>query len=317
MDITWRTAPAWLALLLGGGVFIDAQQPLGQRTPNADGVQVLPVQGNVYLLAGAGQANAAVQVGKDGALLVDTMTASMADALTAALRSLTAKPVRIIVDTSFHPERTGGNELMQARGATGLTQVPGGLATIIAHENVLNRLTAPVASQRTPPAQKGLPTSEFSTPQKDFYFNGEPIVVYHEPRAHSDGDSIVFFRRSDVIAAGDVFTPDRYPLIDLESGGSVNGLIDALNHILVLTVPEKLQDGGTRVIPGHGRISNEADVVEYRDMVLIVRDRVRDAIAKGQSRAQVRDARLVLDYENRYGPADAFVDAVYTSLGGR
>jgi glyoxylase-like metal-dependent hydrolase (beta-lactamase superfamily II) len=202
-------------------------------------------------------------------------------------------------------------------GTTGLTAVLGGGATVVAHENVLNRLTAPVASQRTPPAQRGLPTSEYSTPQKDFYFNGEPVVVMHEPDAHTDSDSIVFFRRSDVIAVGDLFVPDRYPLIDTAAGGTVDGLIAALNHILLLTVPERLQDGGTRIVPGHGRVANEADVVEYRDMVVIVRDRVRAAVASGRPAAEIKAAGLTLDYDKAYGSPNAFLDAVIATVGAR
>lgn len=268
------------------------------------------------MIAG-GASNMVVQIGKDGVLLVDTMVADAVPQITDVLRTLTDKPIRVIVNTSVTADHVGGNDALQSLGTTGLTAVPGGGATVVAHENVLNRLTAPVRSQRTPPPQKGLPTSEYSTPQKDFYFNGEPVVVMHEPRAHTDGDSIVFFRRSDVIAVGDLFVPGQYPVIDVAAGGSVDGLIAALNHVLLLTVPEKLQDGGTRVVPGHGRISNEADVVEYRDMVVIVRDRVRDALAKGQTAAQIRAAGLTLDYDTVYGQADRFLDAVMASLGGR
>src|SRR5262249_49809492 len=158
------------------------------------------------------------------------------------------------------------------------------------NENVLNRMT-------TAPAQHGLPNDEYFTPTKDFFFNGEAIVIFHQEKAHTDGDSIVFFRRSDVISTGDIFTQDRYPVIDLEKGGSVRGLLAALNFILHLTVPERLQDGGTRVIPGHGRICNEADVVEYRDMVTIVRDRIEALINKGNTLAQVKAARPTLDYD--------------------
>jgi len=143
------------------------------------------------------------------------------------------------------------------------------------------------------------------------------VVIMHEPNAHSDGDSIVFFRRSDVLAVGNLFTPDRYPMIDLARGGSIKGYIDALNHLLRLTVPERLQEGGTRVVPGHGRLCNEADVVEYRDMVTIVRDRIQDSLKKGMTLAQVKAAKPTLDYDNQYGPGDAFIETVYKSLGGK
>jgi len=143
------------------------------------------------------------------------------------------------------------------------------------------------------------------------------VIVFHEPKAHTDGDSMVFFRRSDVISTGDIFTPERYPFLDVEHGGGVQGEIDALNHILRLTVPEHLQEGGTRVVPGHGRLCDEADVVDYREMVTIIRDRVQDLIKKGNTLAQVKAAKPSLDYDTRYGPGDTFVEAVYKSLGGK
>jgi cyclase len=214
-------------------------------------------------------------------------------------------------------DHIGGNELLAKAGAPGASVPDGGGATVIAQQNVLNRLTSPVTGKETPPPQHGLPNDEYDTPTKDFYFNGEPVIVFHEPKAHTDGDSIVLFRRSDIISAGDIFTPDRYPEIDLEHGGSVQGLIAALNHLLLLTVPEHLQDGGTRVIPGHGRLCNEADVVEYRNMVTIVRDRIQDMIHKDKTLAQVKAARPTLDYDTQYGSGDRFVEAVYKSLGGK
>ena len=130
-------------------------------------------------------------------------------------------------------------------------------------------------------------------------------MVYHMPAAHTDGDSVVFFRRSDVISAGDIFTPNNYPFLDLARGGSVQGEIDALNHIIELTVPAKYQEGGTYVIPGHGRLCEEADVVEYRDMVTIIRDRIQDLIRKGKTLDQVKAAKPTLDYDTQYGTQPA------------
>ena len=285
---------------------------------NPDNVQLhtLPVQGNVYMITGAGL-NIAAQVGKDGVLLVDTMPAALVPKIVAELRKLTDQPIRYVVDTSMTPDHVAGNDALIPFGATGATQVAGGGPTIIAHENVLNRMTTPVKSNQTPPPQRGLPNDEYFTPTKDLYFNGEPVVVIHEPNAHTDGDSLVMFRRSDVIAAGDIFTPDRYPEIDLAHGGSVQGLLAALNHLLHLTVPERLQDGGTRVIPGHGRLCNEADVVEYRDMVTIVRDRIQNSIKKGMTLPQVKASQPTQDYDNQYGPGDAFIETVYKSQGGK
>jgi glyoxylase-like metal-dependent hydrolase (beta-lactamase superfamily II) len=267
-----------------------------------------PVQGNVTLIAG-GAANVTVQIGKDGVLLVDTLSESSAPAVAAAVKTLSPLPIRYIVDTSMDPDHVGGNAALAAIGAS---PAPGGGATMIAHENVVNRMARP-----TPGRQPGLPNDEYFTETKDFYFNGEPVFVIHAAAAHTDGDSIVLFRRSDVIAAGDVFTPDRYPAIDLARGGSVQGLLAALNRLLFLAVPERLQEGGTRIIPGHGRLSNEADVVEYRDMVTIVRDRIQAMVGKGMTLEQIKAAKPALDYEPRYGAPDAFVEAVYGSLRGR
>ncbi|MGH9147504.1 MAG: hypothetical protein ACRD1Q_12395, partial [Vicinamibacterales bacterium] len=159
----------------------------------------------------------------------------------------------------------------------------------------------------------------FTAKFKAMYLNGEGIQVIHQPAAHTDGDSVVFFRRSDVVSAGDVFTPDRYPVIDLDRGGRVEGIIAALNRVLAITVPENFQERGTYVIPGHGRLSDEADVVEYRDMVVIIRDRVQNLIKKGSTLEQVKAAKPSRDYDGEYGAAgaDRFVEAVYHSLAAR
>jgi cyclase len=286
--------------------------------PNLDTAElhVLPVQGNTYMLLGPG-GNITIQTGKDGVLLVDTMFAPLAPRIAAEIRKLTDKPIRYIIDTHVHGDHVGGNEPLQKMGAVGASPVAGGGATVIAHANVLNRMTQPVTGNQTPAPQTGLPNDEYDTPTKDFFFNGEAVVIFHEPKAHTDGDSIVFFRRSDVLSVGDIFTPERYPFIDLARGGSIQGEIDALNHILRLTVPEHLQEGGTRVVPGHGRLCGEADVVEYREMVTIIRDRVQDALKRGLNLEQVKAAQLTLDYDPQYGASDAFVESVYKSLGGK
>ena len=165
-----------------------------------------------------------------------------------------------------------------------------------------------------------MPEDEYFTPFKDLRFNGEAIIIYHEPNAHTDGDSVVLFRGSDVVSTGDIFTPEGYPLIDLQRGGSIEGEISALNHILDLTVPGKTQDGGTYVIPGHGRICDEADVVEFRDMVVIIRDRIKEMIKRRMTLDQVKAAKPSRDYdteyisENSFVKADQFVEAIYKSL---
>jgi glyoxylase-like metal-dependent hydrolase (beta-lactamase superfamily II) len=214
---------------------------------------------------------------------------------------------------------TGGNAEVAALGTFGSTpslapgEAPG--ASLVAHENVMLHLTALSSESRDPFPSAGIPRDAYILPLKDIYFNGEPVFIMHEPSAHSDGDSIVLFRKSDTIAVGDLFTPGRYPVIDLERGGNVQGLIRALNHVLDLAVPQRLQDGGTRIIPGSGRLSNEADVVEYRNMVAIVRDRVRDLRDKGMSLAEIQAARLTRDYDTEYeGSGEAFVESIYESL---
>lgn len=283
---------------------------------NFDNTQehLLPVQGNTYMLAGAG-GNTTLQVGKDGVLVVDTQYAEMAPKILSEIRKLSDKSIVWMVNTHIDQDHSGGNAALAKLG-----RGPGPGPRIIAHENVLNRMTQRVPNQ-PPVPDEALPNDEYGTPQKDLFFNGEAVVIYHMPRAHTDGDSIVFFRRSDVVSVGDIFTPDQWPAIDLARGGSVEGTLDALNYILTLTVPERYQDGGTLVVPGHGRISNEADVVEYRNMLTIVRDRVQDLLKKGMTLEQVKAARPARDYETEYSERglwtkDMFVEAVYRSLNG-
>ncbi len=301
-----------LAAAAGGA---GAQPNRGGAPQNLDNVELhlIPVQGNVYMLMGAG-GNVTIQAGSDGVLLVDTMFAPLAPRIAAEIKKISPLPIRYIIDTHVHGDHIGGNEALAKMGAPGASPTDTGGATIIAHENVVNRMTKPAEKGQTPAATPGLPNDEYFTRTKDFYFNGEPIFVIHEPNAHTDGDSIVLFRRSDTISAGDIFTPERYPIIDLERGGSVQGELDALNHILHLTVPARLQEGGTRVIPGHGRLCDEAEVVEYRNMITIVRDRIQAMIKQGMTLEQVQAARPTLDYDPQYGSGERFVEAVYKSL---
>lgn len=304
---------------------VPVQQPqVGARQQNRSGeVQVLKVQGNVYLLAGGG-GNIAVQIGDQGVLLVDTGVAEASDKVLAAIRKLSDKPIQYIVNTHFHADHTGGNDAIRKAGVTitganvagNLTDASQG-AQIIAHENVLNRMSAPTGKQAPTPFG-AWPTETFVEGQKELYFNDEPIEIQFQRATHTDGDSVVMFRHSDVVSTGDIFVTTSYPFIGIERGGSVQGEIDALNHILDLTIPKHDEEGGTYVIPGHGRICDEFDVLEYRDMVTIVRDRVQASIKKGMTMEQVKAAGLTKDYDARYGKApgatDRFVEEVYKSL---
>jgi glyoxylase-like metal-dependent hydrolase (beta-lactamase superfamily II) len=284
----------------------------------------MPVQGNVHVIIGAGS-NVTVQVGNLGVVLVDTGTAQNADALLTSLRQLTNRPVRNIINTHAHADHVGGNEKIGASGAPisgrGVAQVGAGTAPraeIIAHEETLNRMSAPAGSQAPTPVS-AWPTSTFSGKHKEFFYNGEGIQIVHVPSAHTDGDTLVFFRRSDVIATGDIYSTVSYPIIDAQRGGSITGVLDGLNQLLDLVISGEKTEGGTMIVPGHGRISDEADLVEYRDMVTIVRDRMQDMINRGMTLAQVQAARPTMEYDGLYGSAQGwstnqFVEAVYGGL---
>jgi cyclase len=277
-----------------------------------ESIETYHVQGNVHVLLGAG-ANVAMQVGEDGVLVVDTGSRASREALLAAIREISDGPIRWIVNTSAELDHTGGNETVSQAGMT----VNGNPAAIISHENVLARMTAanrPVTE---------MPLNTFFEAGRDFYFNGEAVFLHHVPNAHSDGDIVVYFRGSDVLVAGDLFVTTQYPVIDVAAGGGIDGTIDGLNLMLDIAVPAYLQEGGTYVIPGHGRIGDEADILTFRDMLVIVRARIADLIAQGKTLAQVQEARPALDYDLRYGNDDGgwtsadFVEAIYTDLKAR
>jgi cyclase len=183
------------------------------------------------------------------------------------------------------------------------------------------RMSAPTG-QKSPYPSEAWPSETFSNEQKAMYMNGEAVITMHQPAAHSDGDSFVLFRRSDVIAAGDILDTTRFPMIDVAHGGSIQGEIDALNRLIAMTVPPVpwvWREGGTYVIPGHGRICEQSDVVEYRDMVTILRDIIRDMIKRGMTLEQVQAAdptKPYYQYGSKTGPwtTDMFVEAVYKSL---
>jgi glyoxylase-like metal-dependent hydrolase (beta-lactamase superfamily II) len=268
-------------------------------------VETFHVQGNVYMLVGAG-ANVAVQIGDEGVIVVDTGAAPARERVLAAIRKLSNKPIRWMINTNADPDHTGGNETVSQAGET----VNGNPAAIIAHENVLARMT-----ERSRPVTER-PLNTFFEETRDFHFNGEAVFLYHYPGGHTDGDAFVYFRNSDVLVAGDLFLTTTYPVIDAASGGGVDGFLKALNKMLDIAVPKYLQEGGTYIIPGHGRVGDEADLVEFRDTIAIIKDRVQDMVSRGLTLQQVKAAKPTLDYDGRYGVANGerFVEALYREL---
>ena len=291
--------------------------------PAADAeLHILHVQGNVHMLVGAG-GNIALQIGDDGVLLVDTGLAANAEKVVAAIRTISNKPIRYIVNTHVHPDHVGGNDYIGKLGSTiagGNVGAGAGVgAGIIAHENVLNRMSAPTG-QQAPFPTTAWPTDTYISKQKELFFNGESLQIIHQPAAHTDGDSIVYFRKSDVIVAGDLFVTTTYPFIDSMRGGNIQGIVAALNNMLDIAIPKAMQEGGTYIIPGHGRLTDEADLLEYRDMITIIRDRIQDGVKRGQTLEQVKAGKPTLDYDARWGATsgfwttDQFIEAVYKDL---
>ncbi len=294
-----------IAILASACTYAQSAAPV-----SSDDIGVLKVQGNVYMLV-TDAGNIAAQVGDDGILVVNTGTEELAPKVAAVLKKLADKPILWVVNTDAAPNHIGGNSVLPHLSGLAPRQDP----RIVAYENVLDRV-----SHRQPKVPDALwPNDEYFRPVKDFSFNGEAIEVYHVPDALTDGDSLVHFRRSDVLATGDVFTPDRYPVIHTDQGGTIQGELDALNEILRITVPLKYEEAGTYVIPGRGRLCDEADVVEYRNMATIVRDRVRALVAKDNTLEQVKAARPTRDYDTQYdkASADAFVEAIYKTVANK
>jgi cyclase len=291
------------------------------------GLEILKIQGDVYLLAGGG-ANTVVQVGESGVLVVDTKDAATSGQVLAAIRTLSDKPIHYIINTQADADHTGGNETLAKAGPTRPDRVPlrdgvggnnTGTTSVVAHEAVLNRLSGRAAGE-TPRSDGSWPTDTFFGAGTEVFFNGEGVQVLHAPAAHTDGDSIVFFRRSDVIVTGDVFLTTGYPVIDRARGGSVNGVIAALNHIIRIAIPTHNNEGGTMIVPGHGRLCDEMDVVEYRNMVTMVRDRIQHMLDKGLTLDQIKAAGPTRDFDPRYGSAPgastpaSFIEAIYRDL---
>lgn len=281
-------------------------------------VGVIRVQGNVWMLATPG-GNIAVQVGDEGVLLVDTGASGSADSILAAIRTITDKPIRYIINTSTAPERIGNNAVLAtlAGGAT-TRSGQGPTPAVIAHENVLTRMTASDGGRDAYPVG-GWPTDAYLLPKRTIYFNSEAIEIIHQPSAYSDGDSIVHFRRSDVLVTGRLLTTTHFPRWEPELGGSYQGLLNSLNAMLDIAVPRMMQEGGTYLVPGEGRICDEADLAEVRDQVQMIRDRFQDlAVRQKLTLAQASARNPLIDFEQRYSrtgwTAEQFAEAVYREL---
>ena len=303
--------------------------------PDNGGLDIVRLRPNFYMIAGAG-GNIGVQIGSDGVVLVDAGSESASTQILAALRKITELPIRYIINTSADADHVGGNGKLSKAGVTIFTNLlgnpalaaamtNGGGASIMAHDSVLRRMSAPTGKAAAYPVESW-PNEAFFQKRKTIRMNEEAIEVLYQPAAHSGADSMVFFRGSDVVVAGDVLDTTRFPVIDLASGGSIQGEIDALNRLIELAVPPTpfiYKGVGTYVIPGHGRICEQQDVVEYRDMVVIIRDVIADLMKQGKTLDQVKEASPALPYERQYGSqsgdwtTNAFVEAVYKSLGAQ
>ena len=335
-NLNLRVLPVAFAATLGalaaGTGAVTARE---QTAVDPNALEVVQIRPNFYMIAGDGS-NIAVQLGTDGVVIVDTGSGQKAKQVIAEIRKLSSRPIRYVINTSADPAHVGGNDELSAAGQSviptgGLNEIgaAGGRAPILAEENVQARMAAPEGEKSAFPIG-AWPTVTYASAleetQKDLYINGEAIITTYQPAAHTDGDSIVFFRRSDVLVTGDVFDQTRFPVIDREKSGSVQGIIDSLNRIIGITVPPIpfiWQEGGTVVVPGHGLVSHEADVVDYRDMVTIVRDRIQSWIGKGMTLDQIRKADPVKGFRGRYGSntgpwtTDKFIEAVYLDMGGK
>jgi glyoxylase-like metal-dependent hydrolase (beta-lactamase superfamily II) len=331
----WMLAAMWAIAVAAGLSFHGATQRAVARQEGG-GLDVVQIRPNFYVIAGAG-GNIVVQTGPEGAILVDSGSTAMADQVLAAIKRLTPLPIRYIINTSMEADHVGGNDKL---ARAGLSILPGavaagaglnddlvsnsGRASVLAHENVLARMTASTGPQAVPSAL--WPTKTFAFRMYSMYLNGEGIQVIHMPAARTDGDTIVFFRRGDVIATGDIIDTTRWPLIDVKRGGTIQGELDALNRLMDLSIhnlPIQWHPDRTFLVPGHGHVYDKLDLLEYRDAVTVVRDRVQDLIDQGKSLAQVKAADTTLGYRSQYGTdkgpwtTDMFVEVIYNELSAR
>ncbi len=317
--------------LLAGWVLAACAAVWTVPARGAEALEVIRLRPNFFMIAGAGS-NIGVQIGADGVVLVDAGARGTSTEVLAQIHKLTDKPIRYIINTSADRDHAGGNADLAKAGQTifaiegarndFIKAMTGGAASILAHENVLLRMSAPTGKSPAFPSD-AWPTETFKTADRSFYFNHEGIEVLHQPAAHTDGDSLVFFRISDVVMAGSILDTNRFPVIDPAEGGSIQGEIAALNRLIKIAIPPGpyvFQDGGTFVVPGYGRVCDQADVLEYRDMLVITRDVIQDMMQRGMTLEQIKAASPAKPYEREFGSSpgpsatDKFVEAVYQSL---
>jgi cyclase len=320
----------WTAMAAALGSIACSVASLRAAEPDTGGIDVVQVRPNFYMLAGAG-GNIAVQIGSDGVVLVNAGTEAASEKVLAALRKLTPLPIRYVIDTNAEADFVGGNGKLAKAGKTIFTNVlgnpalteamtNGGAAAILAHDSILQRMSAPTG-KAAPFPDDALPTEAFYPKRQTLRMNDEAIEVLYQPAAHSNADSIVFFRGSDVVVAGDILDKTRFPVIDVANGGSIQGEIDALNKLIEFAIaptPFIYKGVGTYVIPGHGRLCEQMEVVDYRDMVVLVRDVVADMIKQGMTLDQIKAASPAKPYETQYGVqpgvTNAFIESIYKSL---
>ena len=286
------------AVLAGAGPgVLDAQQDMSDVE-----ITTIPLESDLFMLVGRG-GNIGLSVGEDGAFLIDDQFAPLTDKILAALAEVTDQPVRWVLNTHWHGDHTGGNENLGNAGAM-----------IVAHRNVYRRMNpdefADLMGRSSQAPRAALPVVTFDAGVQ-FHWNGRHIDVTHIGQAHTDGDAVVHFPRANVFHMGDTFFRGRYPFVDVDSGGGVDGVIAAANFVL------ERSNEGTRIIPGHGDLASPEHLREYRDMLEIVRMRVASLVANGRTEEQVVAAAPTADLDEAWGAnSERFVRAVYQSLTG-
>jgi glyoxylase-like metal-dependent hydrolase (beta-lactamase superfamily II) len=310
-----------VAALVSAQILLAQQHPSTKTGP----LETIQIRPNVHVIFGAG-ANVTVHSGEDGMVVVDSGSTDMANPLLEAIKAISPRPIRVVINTSADADHVGGNAIVAAAGV-GLSPDPfstgGSQATVLAHENVLLRMSAPTGADSPFPTRMW-PNDTFTSRFRSMYVNDDAVQVIRQTGAHSDSDIMVLFRRADVMVTGDILDLRSFPVIDTSKGGSIHGELEALNRLLtefvVPNMPQVLDPGRTLVVPGHGYISDYGEVVEYRDMVTVVRDIIQEMVNKGMTLQQVKDANPTRGYRGRFGKdtgpwtTDMFVEAIFNGL---